>query len=50
MIQLVLSLRYNKSKEGRALLQEIKEHNVENKLLQALATTSLNVGNEPEFH
>jgi glucose/arabinose dehydrogenase/mono/diheme cytochrome c family protein len=48
-IQLVLSLRYNKSKEGRALLQEIKERNVENTLLQALASTSLNVGNEPDF-
>jgi glucose/arabinose dehydrogenase/mono/diheme cytochrome c family protein len=48
-IQLVLSLRYNKSDEGKALLQEIKERNVENKLLQALASTSLNVGNEPDF-
>jgi len=48
-IQLVLSLRYSKSKEGRALLQEIKDRNIENTLLQALATTSLNVGNEPDF-
>ncbi|MBA4056135.1 MAG: hypothetical protein C0490_15580 [Marivirga sp.] len=31
------------------MLQELKESNVENKLLQALATTSLNVGNEPGF-
>src|SRR5688572_19762466 len=48
-IQLVLSLRYNKSNEGKALLREMKERNVENKLLQALAATSLNVGNEPDF-
>ena len=48
-IQLVLSLRFSKSKQGRALSQEIKEGNVENKLLQALASTSLNVGNEPDF-
>ena len=48
-MQLVLSLRYNKSKEGRALLQEIKGRNVENKLLQVLASASLNVGNEPDF-
>ncbi len=48
-IQLVLSLRYNKSNEGKALLQEIKKRNGENKLLQALASTSLNVGNEPDF-
>jgi len=48
-IQLVLSLRYSKLKEARALLQEIKESNADNKLLQALASTSLNVGNEPDF-
>ncbi|HEX5168766.1 MAG TPA: HEAT repeat domain-containing protein, partial [Cyclobacteriaceae bacterium] len=48
-IQLVLSLRYSKTGEGRALLQEIKERHVENKLLQALASTSLNVGDEPDF-
>jgi glucose/arabinose dehydrogenase/mono/diheme cytochrome c family protein len=48
-IQLALSLRYSKLKEGRELLQEIKEGNVENRLLQALATASLNVGNEPDF-
>jgi glucose/arabinose dehydrogenase/mono/diheme cytochrome c family protein len=48
-IQLVLSLRYDKSKEGRALLQEIKESNVQNTLLQALATASLTVGSEPDF-
>ncbi|HEY5916749.1 MAG TPA: c-type cytochrome, partial [Chryseolinea sp.] len=48
-IQLVLSLRYSKLKEAKALIQEIKEHNVENKLLQSLAATSLNVGNEPDF-
>ena len=48
-IQLVLSLRYSKLIMARTLLQEIKESNVENKLLQALATTSLNVGNEPDF-
>ncbi|HMG89478.1 MAG TPA: c-type cytochrome [Chryseolinea sp.] len=48
-IQLVLSLRYSKLKEARALIQEIKERNAENKLMQALASTSLNVGNEPDF-
>jgi glucose/arabinose dehydrogenase/mono/diheme cytochrome c family protein len=48
-IQLVLSLRYSKLKEARALIQEIKERNAENRLLQALAYTSLNVGNEPDF-
>ena len=48
-IQVVLSLRYSKLKEARALLEEIKASNGENKLLQALATTSLNVGNEPDF-
>jgi mono/diheme cytochrome c family protein/glucose/arabinose dehydrogenase len=48
-IQLVLSLRYCKSKEGVALLKEIKEHYPDNVLLQSLATTSLNVGNEPDF-
>ena len=48
-IQLVLSLRYSKLKEARALLQEIKDHNAENVLLQSLASTSLNVGTEPDF-
>jgi glucose/arabinose dehydrogenase/mono/diheme cytochrome c family protein len=48
-IQLVLSLRYSKLKEAKTLIQEIKERNVENKLLQSLASTSLNVGNEPDF-
>jgi mono/diheme cytochrome c family protein len=48
-IQLVLSLRYSKLKQARALLQEIKDHNVNNVLLQTLASTSLNVGNEPDF-
>jgi mono/diheme cytochrome c family protein len=48
-VQLVLSLRYSKLPEGRALLQEIKAGNAENKLLQSLAATSLNVGNEPDF-
>ena len=48
-IQLVLSLRYSKLKEAKALIQEIKEHNAENTLLQSLASTSLNVGNEPDF-
>ena len=48
-IQLVLSLRYSKLKEATALLQDIKELNAENVLLQSLATTSLNVGNEPDF-
>jgi glucose/arabinose dehydrogenase/mono/diheme cytochrome c family protein len=48
-IQLVLSLRYSKLKQARALIEEIKERNSGNKLLQALASTSLNVGNEPDF-
>jgi len=48
-IQLVLSLRYSKLKEASALLQEIKDHNAENVLLQSLASTSLNVGTEPDF-
>ena len=48
-IQLVLSLRYCKLKEARDLIQDIKERNSANVLLQSLATTSLNVGNEPDF-
>src|SRR5688572_21619483 len=48
-IQLVLSLRYSKLKDARALLQEIKDHNAENVHLQSLASTSLNVGTEPDF-
>lgn len=48
-VQLVLSLRYGKSKEARSLIQEIKERHTDNTLLQALASTSLNAGNEPDF-
>jgi mono/diheme cytochrome c family protein len=48
-MQLVLSLRYCKLEESRALLQEIKERNIENTLIQALASASLTGGNEPDF-
>ena len=48
-MQLVLSLRYCKHEEARALLQEIKERNVENRLLQALSSASLTVDREPDF-
>jgi len=48
-IQLVLSLRYNKSNDARALIQELKERDANNVLLQSVASTSLNAGNEPDY-
>lgn len=47
-IQLVLSLRFCKTKEATELLQEIKRNYPDNVLLQGLATASLKTDNDPD--
>jgi mono/diheme cytochrome c family protein len=47
-IQLVLSLRYCKTKKATELLQEIKRNYPDNVLLQGLATASLKTDNDPD--